>query len=162
MLRRPRQSDDVRVCGAEVRLLYQLADLVRHAGNRRRLAPHEALGRRAEDIAHRFLERRGFTVVARNYKASNGSGDLDIVAWEGDVLVFVEVKSRSTEESGLPLRALNREKEQHLIRLARDYQRRARLENALIRFDLVSIVFSIPNQVEHIRDAFAPVRRLAK
>jgi putative endonuclease len=145
-----------------IKALYQLADLIRHAGMRRRLTLNEALGHRAEDIAHRYLERRGFTVVARNYKASNGSGDLDIVAWDREVLVFVEVKSRSTEEWGLPLRALSREKERHLIRLAADYQRRARLENALIRFDLISVTFSSPNRVEHVRDAFTPVRKFAR
>jgi putative endonuclease len=142
-----------------MKALYQIADLLRHAGLRRQLTHSEALGHRAEDVAHRYLERRGFTVVARNYRASNGSGDLDIVAWDGDVLVFVEVKSRSSDELASPLRALSREKEEHLIRLSYDYRRRARLENSLVRFDVISVVFSSPNRVEHIRDAFAPPRK---
>lgn len=144
-----------------MKVLHQLADLIRHAGLRRRLPHSEALGRRAEDIAHRYLERRGFTVVARNYRASNGSGDLDLVAWDGDVLVFVEVKSRASDEAGSPLRALSVEKERHMIRLSYDYRRRARLETVLVRFDVISVVFSSPNRVEHIRDLFAAPRRFA-
>src|SRR5580704_5040063 len=81
-------------------------------------------GRRGEDLAHRFLRRQGFTIVARNYRLSAGDAEADLIAWEGDALVFVEVKSRETSEYGPPERAIGEEKRAHLKRVAREYTRK--------------------------------------
>ena len=59
-------------------------------------------GRMGEDLAHRFLRARGCTVVARNYRPLSGSGEIDLVVWDGGKLVFVEVKTRSSAEFGPP------------------------------------------------------------
>src|SRR5215831_9904601 len=97
VLRGPRQGDGVRVRGAEViSLLYRAADRIR-----RRRYPNDH-GRIGEDLAHRYLRRRGCTVVARNYRPVAGAGEIDLVAWEDGRLVFIEVKTRATEEFGAP------------------------------------------------------------
>src|ERR1035438_138037 len=91
--------------------LYEFADLLRHQGRKRPLSPDHALGRRGEDIAHRFLRRSGIVVVARNYRMNSGAGEVDLIGWEGDTLVFVEVKSRQTEAYGSPDQGIGARKE---------------------------------------------------
>ena len=88
--------------------------------------------------------RHGCTVVARNYRPPSGSGEIDLVAWHGGTLVFVEVKTRASAEFGAPERAVDAEKRGRLARAARDYARRAGVEWGRTRFDIVSIVLGEP------------------
>jgi putative endonuclease len=128
--------------------LYRLADLLRY----RR---HRNLGKRGEDLAHRYLRKQGFIIAARNWRPPQGGGEIDIVAWdeisEEKSLVFVEVKTRATGEWSAPERAINAEKIQALRRTARDYIRRSGSDPALVRFDAISIS---SGRIEHLRDAF--------
>jgi putative endonuclease len=128
-------------------LLYRLSDALR----RRSLGTDH--GRMGEDLAHRYLRGCGCTVVARNYRPRSGNGEIDLVAWHGDKLVFVEVKTRATVEFGQPERAVDAEKRGHLTRAARDYARRAGVDWNHVRFDIVAVVLR-PRRVEWIRDAF--------
>jgi len=137
-------------------LLYRLSDRLRHRARMRRTPIDIARGRRGEDLAHRFLRRQGYTIVGRNFRPRNGAGEIDLVAWEGDYLVFVEVKSRATDEFGTPDRAVDPEKRGHLERAAREYARRAEVEWERVRFDIVSILLTEPPKVELLRDAFRP------
>ena len=66
-----------------------------------------AWGARGEDLAHRFLQKLGYIVVARNWRAEDGSGELDLVAWDGPSLVVVEVKTRASTDFGLPEEAVD-------------------------------------------------------
>src|SRR5260370_34615302 len=135
-----------------VSLLYELADSLRHRGRKRQMAPDHALGRRGEDIAHRHLQRAGIIVVARNYRMGSGAGEIDLVGWDRDTLVFIEVKSRQTDEYGAPDRAIGREKWSNMIRAARDFARHAEVPWEKVRFDVVNVVFSSPPSVTHMRD----------
>jgi len=128
-------------------LIYRFADALRR---RSRAADHGRLG---EDMAHRYLRGRGCTIVARNYRPRSGTGEIDLVAWHGDKLVFVEVKTRSSAEFGQPDRAVDTEKRQHLARAARDYARRAGVGWDRTRFDILAVVLW-PRRIEWIRDAF--------
>jgi len=110
-------------------------------------------------MAHRFLRRQGLTIVARNFHQRAGRGELDIVAWDGPVLVFVEVKTRATADFGSPQRAIGADKEKDLRRAAREYLRRAGVPREQARFDLVNIVLSQPPEIEWIQDAFPLVAR---
>jgi putative endonuclease len=87
---------------------------------------------------------------------ASGHGEVDLIGWERDTLVFVEVKSRRTEEYGSPDRAIGRQKESSLIRTAREYARQAEVPWEKVRFDVVNIVFSTPPLVTHFRDVFGP------
>jgi putative endonuclease len=136
--------------------LYEFADLLRHHGRKRRLHPDQQLGRRGEDIAHRFLQRAGIVVVARNYRMNSGAGEVDLIGWEGNILVFVEVKSRQTDEFGAPDRAIGPKKQLSLIRAAREYARHAEVPWDHVRFDAVTVVFSTPPCVTHFRNIFGP------
>jgi len=127
--------------------------LYRAAGVMRRRAMAGDHGRIGEDLAHRYLRRQGCTIVARTYRTRSGSGEIDLVAWQGETLVFVEVKTRDSAEFGTPDRAVDADKERHLRTAARDYARRAGVEWERIRFDVVSVVLN-PRRIEWIRDAF--------
>src|SRR3954451_14549836 len=115
-------------------MLYRAADRIRQ---RRYTDNH---GRIGEDLAHRFLRAQGCTVVARNYRTLSGSGEIDLVVWDGARLAFVEVKTRSTEDFGPPEGAVDAEKRERLQIAARNYARRADIEWRVTRFDIVSIV----------------------
>jgi putative endonuclease len=134
--------------------LYEFADVLRHHGRRRRLSPDHALGRRGEDIAHRFLQRAGIIVVARNHRMASGAGEIDLVGWEDDRLVFVEVKSRQNEDYGAPDRAIGPDKQTSLFRAAREFARHADVPWEKVRFDVVNVVFTTPPTVTHFRDVF--------
>ncbi len=136
--------------------LLRLSDALRHRARLRQWSPERAAGQRGEDLAHRFLRRAGYTVVARNYRTATGSGELDLVAWDGATLVFVEVKSRTSQEYGAPGRALDAGKRERLRRAGRDYARRADVAWERVRFDLVEVLFSDPPSVAHFKDAFRP------
>ena len=136
--------------------LYEFSDLLRQRAQSRRMAPDHALGRRGEDIAHRYLQRNGIIVVARNYRMSSGVGEIDLIGWEGDQLVFVEVKSRQTDDYGAPDRAIGPQKRTSLIRAAREFARHADVPWENVRFDVVNIVFTTPPSVTHLRDVFSP------
>jgi putative endonuclease len=139
---------------------YRLGDAVRHRSRRRRWAPDQASGRHGEDLAHRYLQSQGYVVVARNWRHPSGAGELDIVAWEGETLVFVEVKSRGSEEHGRPEEAVGPGKQEHLDRVARAYARAAGADPHHTRFDIVTVVFADPPRIELLRDAFAVSRTL--
>ena len=105
-------------------------------------------------MAHRYLRGQGCTVVARNYRTMSGSGEIDLVVWQGGTLVFVEVKTRSSAEFGEPDAAVDAEKQEHVRRAARDYARRARVEWSRTRFDIVNVVVGKLTRVEWLKDAF--------
>jgi putative endonuclease len=137
-----------------LRRLYEIADVLRHHSRARTMYPTLAMGRRGEDIAHRFLQRAGITIVARNYRTASGSGEIDLIGWEGESLVVIEVKSRRTDDYGSPDRAIGTEKKLTLVRTAREFARHAEVPWERVRFDIVTVVFETPPVVTHFRDVF--------
>jgi putative endonuclease len=138
-------------------------DWLRDVRRRRAWSADLATGRRGEDLAHRFLRKRGFTIVARNYRLASGDAEADIIAidWaiEGGELVIVEVKARTTAEFGPPDRAIGEDKRSHLVRVARAYAKKTETPWEQVRFDMVTVILKSPPEIEHHRDAFRPVMR---
>jgi putative endonuclease len=143
------------VAAAGNQVILELFDWMRHVARRRKWTPTLALGRRGEDLAHRHLRQRGFTIVARNYRLSSGAAEADLIAWERDTLVFIEVKSRETADFGPPERAIGEEKRVHMLRIARAYTRKTGTPWERIRFDVVTVVLTKPPLIEHYRDALS-------
>jgi putative endonuclease len=137
----------------------KLSEAARHFKRRRVLSADAALGRRGEDLAHRYLRCAGFKIIARN-NHSGGSSDIDIVARDGDITVFVEVKTRAAAEYGAPERATDSEKQKRIVRAARSYAACAGIEWSTVRFDTVSIVFSQSPAIVHQQDAFFEERAI--
>jgi putative endonuclease len=113
------------------------------------VAPHLLQGRKGERIACRFLLRQGFDILARRYRSR--SGELDIIAFEEEMLVFVEVKSRSSRKFGEPWEFVDWQKQQILRRTAEDFIANHDLGEYAYRFDIVSIV---GKEVSLFRNAF--------
>lgn len=126
-------------------------DAVRHWGRSRRWNAGLSAGRRGEDLAHRFLRNHGYTIVARNYRLASGDAEADLIAWERDTLVIVEVKSRSSAEFGPPERAFDPKKHQHLVRAARQYARVRSVPMESVRFDLVTVLLTHPPELTLFR-----------
>lgn len=128
--------------------LYGAADALR------RRFQQDDHGRMGEDAAHRYLRRHGCTIVARNYRMLSGRGEIDLVVWHAQRLVFVEVKTRASEDYGAPELAVDAEKRANLRRASADYARRAGVDWDKTRFDIVSVVLARPMRIDWMKDAF--------
>ena len=115
---------------------------------------HLELGRKGEEAACFYLRRQGYTVVARGWRSGKVRGDLDLVAWEGDTLCFVEVKSRSTRAVATAEAAVDEDKAHTLRRIGRQYLLALPSAPEQIRFDIVSIYFEPQPTFELFRNAF--------
>jgi len=112
-----------------------------------------SLGKSGEDLACRELERRGYVILARRYRVRGG--ELDIIARDGETIVFVEVKTRVGRMFGEAAEAVTPLKQVRMTRLAEEYLMRHRLADCPSRFDVVSIHGEAGAQgVEIIQNAF--------
>lgn len=113
-----------------------------------------ARGEAGEALACRYLEARGLSILARNFRCR--SGEIDVVAREGDVTVFVEVKDRTGASHGTGVEAVTFGKRRRLLRAARLYAAARGLMERPLRFDVVAIDRSADGKavVRHDRDAF--------
>lgn len=115
---------------------------------------NKALGDRGEDAAAAYLTNVGMTVVERNWRAK--SGEVDIVALDGEQIVLVEVKTRRTVSAGTPEDAVTPTKQRRYRRLAQAYLAHAGTPEASVRFDVISILVIAEDRalLRHHRAAF--------
>lgn len=109
-------------------------------------------GKKSEIIASKYLIDKGYKILARNYV--NKIGEIDIIAKDGDYIVFVEVKARLSRAYGDPLEAIDERKQMKVRQVATAYLRH---ENKLVcpcRFDAISILGNENPEIDHIVDAF--------
>jgi putative endonuclease len=97
----------------------------------------QALGKHGEDLACRELERRGYAIVARRYRSRGG--EIDIIARDGETIVFVEVKTREDLAFGGGADAVTGFKRRRIVQVAEDYLARHHCGDCRCRFDVVSI-----------------------
>ena len=97
-----------------------------------------ALGERGEKFAARHLRRHGYRILVRRFKTR--AGEIDIVCRQADWLVFVEVKTRKSDDYGAPSEAVTREKQKHMSRVALDYLRLLDNPRVRFRFDIVEVI----------------------
>ncbi|WP_028296259.1 YraN family protein [Olivibacter sitiensis] len=121
------------------------------------MAKHLQLGKDGEQAALQFLQKKGYELVWKNWKV--GPLEVDLIMRDGGVLVFVEVKTRTRMDYGLPYESVNRQKQAKLLRAANKYLEINAYEGE-IRFDIVSIFALKGNtfDIRHIPDAFWPYR----
>jgi putative endonuclease len=112
-----------------------------------------AQGADGEEIACEYLVLQGLQILERNFRLHRG--EIDIVAREGEYLVFCEVKCRQSDACGMPEDALTAEKVRQVRMVAEGYLARRGIRNQACRFDVVAIRFSgVRGSLNHIRDAF--------
>jgi putative endonuclease len=118
------------------------------------MAKHNLLGKEGEDAAVIFLEKKGYTILHRNWRS--GHKELDIVAQTGGTLVVAEVKTRRNQSFGSPDYAVTPVKMRRLALSADAYVRQFGIDLP-VRFDVLTVVGEVPPfRIEHITDAFYP------
>lgn len=119
--------------------------------NKRR--ENSSLGQRGEDVACRYLRKKGYSILYRNFRCS--LGEIDIIAMDSEDLVFIEVKARSSLHFGDPFEAVTERKQRQISKAALTYLKKNAYDGS-VRFDVVSIVFDNERaeQVTLIRNAF--------
>jgi putative endonuclease len=123
-----------------------------------RFLPVHTLGQRGELAAERFLLKQGMVIVARGFE--DKFGEVDLIAVDDDTIVFVEVKTRTSDKAGLPAEAVDETKQQHLTKTAHGYLKWHRLTECRARFDVIAITWPTADQepeIVHYANAFEPV-----
>jgi len=115
-----------------------------------------ALGERGEKFAARYLRRHGYRILVRRFKTH--AGEIDIVCREGEWLVFIEVKTRKSDDYGTPAEAVTKVKQTHMSRVALDYLRLLDNPRIRFRFDIVEVILQNgarkPAAIRLIQNAF--------
>lgn len=118
------------------------------------IAPHFELGRRGEALAVEHLERAGYRIVAANFSVPIGrntrdamvNAEIDVVAYDGPTLCFVEVKTRTSDDFAAPQVNVDLRKRRQIARAARGYRRMLGLTDAPYRYDVVTVVLPSPEK----------------
>jgi putative endonuclease len=109
------------------------------------------LGRKYEDMAVDYLKGQGFKIIERSYSCP--MGEIDIIAYEGRTLSFIEVRARSRTDFGTPAETVNKAKQNKIVKTALNYIKNKNIKPQKLRFDVISIV---PHQEPvFIRNAFS-------
>ncbi len=112
------------------------------------------LGKKGEEIAVKYLQKKGYRIVERGYRRFRG--ELDIIALDRAILVFVEVKTRAGTEFGLPEEAVIPAKQNQIRRIAQGYVTDRGLDDSNCRFDVLAVLFDDEGKplITHFEDAF--------
>ena len=116
---------------------------------------NQRLGRKGEEAAVKFLTRRGYDILERNWKCF--AGEVDIIAKDGDCIVFLEVKTRTGYEKGFPSEAVNGPKRERYEKMALAYLAAYETADIPVRFDVIAIVVVAPDRavIRHHINAFS-------
>jgi len=136
-----------------VRLPFIASVLRRLQNPSRPEAGHIRLGREGEASAARHLRKSGYKILRRNFRAPHG-GEVDIVCRHGNELVFVEVKTRASEDFGRPFGAVDAKKRRLIIRGAMHWLRLLEMPDITFRFDVVEVVAFPEPEIRIIENAF--------
>jgi putative endonuclease len=131
--------------------------MARRRGGASAMPAHLETGIEGEDAAFFYLRRKGYVVVARRWSAGNLPGDIDLIAWQGTMLCFIEVKTRTAHDLTPAEVAVDSHKRSTLRRLARQYVRQLPQETAPpVRFDVLSVYLVPEEETEfvHFEGAF--------
>lgn len=110
------------------------------------------LGNLAEDMAVGYLSEQGLEIVARNYYVK--SGEIDIVALDGEMVVFVEVRSKSNDRYGTAEDTISLKKQRFLYRAAEQFLLKEDMSERICRFDVVTVSFGQDSRIKWYKDAF--------
>ncbi len=114
----------------------------------------KSIGAEAEKLASEYLLKIGYKIIKKNFRF--GKGEIDIIAEDGDILVFIEVKYRRNMEKGDPLLAITQSKIKQLKKIAEGYYFINKIKSRDCRFDVISLLGDLNQNPEiyHIKTAF--------
>ncbi len=120
---------------------------------------HLRRGRMGERAARRYLRKAGLKFLYANFRGEQG--EIDLIFRDKEILVFVEVKTRSSEAWRRPAAAVNRDKQRRIAATARDYLRLLERSDIPVRYDIVEVLLEEGrvNEIRHQPNAFAPARK---
>jgi len=121
-------------------ILHFLDRLAAHILSPQKIAKHLSVGQRGEEAAYFHLRKLGYVMVARNFRSPRCRGEIDLIGWDGDVLCFVEVKTRTTLDVKPGQAAVDRHKRRMIAHVAREFLRRFP-PSCQWRFDVVSVYY---------------------
>jgi len=121
-------------------ILHFLDWLAERALPRNKPAAHFRIGQRGEEAAYFYLRRLGYVMIARNFRSPRCKGEIDLIGWDGDVLCFVEVKTRTTLDVKPGEAAVDQHKRRMIATVAREFLRRFP-PSCQWRFDVVSVYY---------------------
>jgi putative endonuclease len=116
---------------------------------------HLRTGRNGEEEAYFYLRQQGYVIIARNYRSPRSRSELDLVGWDGDMLCFIEVKTRTRRDLQPAEVAVDLEKQRDLSHVAREFLQKLKSSPAF-RFDIVSVYLESGKEtsIELFRNAF--------
>ena len=119
------------------------------------MAEHNDIGIKGEELACVYLEGKSYTILEKNW--CFGKEEIDIIAQQNDILVVVEVKTRTGSFFGEPEEFVIRQKQKHLIKAINAYIEKTNIDFE-VRFDIIGVIFTGKNhRINHIEDAFHPI-----
>lgn len=118
------------------------------------MAEHNELGRLGEDLAAEYMVEKGWYIRERDWRFRGTDIDLICIDEDDTILVFVEVKTRSSDEYGRPEEAVDASKRRNIMNAATAYMTMHRKENRYMRFDIISVT-GPDYRIRHIEDAFS-------
>lgn len=113
------------------------------------------IGKKGEDCAYLFLKKNGYKVIERNYRCC--LGEIDLVALDGEILTFIEIKTKTSDFFALPQLSVDRRKQLKVAQIASYYLLKKKIKDVSCRFDVVAVTGSIESKTarfELIKDAF--------
>lgn len=114
---------------------------------------NKELGRYGESVACQYLEKQNYKILERNFSCRNG--EVDIIAKDGNEVVFCEVKTRRSLKFGLPCEAVIKQKQNHILAVSKYYLYKKRILNAAIRFDVIEVYLKNAKvYINQIKNAF--------
>ena len=111
---------------------------------------NQILGNKGENLACKYLEEKGYKILIRNFRCK--CGEIDIIAQDKDEIVFVEVKTRTNLNYGLPSEAVDKKKKIHILRVSKYFIYIKKLEKKKIRFDVIEVYKNRKFYINHIKN----------
>ena len=117
------------------------------------MAKHNDFGRHSEIMAQNYLQNMGYTILETNWRC--GHKEIDIIAKDNDYIVFIEVKTRTSNKYGAPSEAVNKIKQKHMLQTIKYYLYIRNLSDEFIRIDVIEVyINNNVYKVNHIKQAF--------
>lgn len=110
------------------------------------------IGKKGEQLAKQYLVSKGYNILNMNFR--NKIGEIDIISMDRDVLTFIEVKTRRSMKYGYPYEAVNKRKQEKIMRTSLTYIKQRNIKDTQLRYDIIEVYLTPSIKINHIENAF--------